>query len=118
MHISFLFRNCLEKRKNTSNAVERRRGRFRSKFGGVIEELISDLAVHFQCLVQVLDANGKRSPKTDHSVRKLQLSDTGVTDGISPKRTIAPRSFRFATTPPTRKTDDLSYSVFPTLVSK
>ena len=40
-----------------------------------VEEWISGLAVHLRCLTQVLDACGKRCPKTDHFDRQLQLSD-------------------------------------------
>ena len=63
------------------------------KFAGVIEELLSGLAAHFQYLALVLDTNGKRCPKTDHFVRQLQLSDTGVSGGIATKRNITPMSF-------------------------
>ena len=40
----------------------------------------------------VLDACGRRCLKTDHFVRQLQLSDTGVSGGIAPKRNITPMS--------------------------
>ena len=43
-------------------------GHLWSKFGGVIEELISGISVHFRYLAQVLDAYGKHCPKTDHFV--------------------------------------------------
>ena len=62
----------------------------------MIEELIRVIAVHFRNLAQVLDACGKRCPKTDHFVRQLQLSDTGVSGGIVPKCNITPCHFRVA----------------------
>ena len=58
------------------------------KFAGVIEELLSGLAAHFRYLAQVLDHCGRRCPKTDHFVQQLQLSDTGVSGGIAPKRNV------------------------------
>ena len=48
------------------NAIESKRRRLRSRFGGVIEELIRVIAVRFRYLAQVLDACSKRCPKTDH----------------------------------------------------
>ena len=56
----------------------------------MIEELIRVIAVHFRYMAQVLDAYGKRCPKTDHFVR---LSDTGVSGGIAPKCNVTPMSF-------------------------
>ena len=50
----------------------------RSTFGGVVEEQVSCLAVHFRYLAQVLEAYAKRCPKIDRFVRRLILSDTGV----------------------------------------
>ena len=44
-------------------------------------------------LARVLDGYGKHYLKTDHFVRQLQLSDSGVSGGISPKRSITPRSY-------------------------
>ena len=76
-----------------SNAAECKRGRLRSTFGGVVEEPVSCLAVHFRYLAQVLDAYGKRCPKIDRFVRRLQLSDTGVSGRLSPKRNVAQRSY-------------------------
>ena len=37
-----------EKERIKSNAVERKRGRLRSRFGGVVEQQIGILAVHFR----------------------------------------------------------------------
>ena len=86
----------------TLSDIDRQNGRIQAKlfsanevvctFGGMIEEQISGLAVHFRYLARVLDAYGKCYLKTDHCVRQLQLSDSGVSGRILPKRNIAPRS--------------------------
>ena len=46
-------------------------------------ELVSGLAIHFRCLAQALGAYRKHCPKNDHFVQQLQLSDTGVSGGVS-----------------------------------
>ena len=57
------------KRKAT---LERKRGRLRSRFGGVTEESISLLVVHFRYLDLFLNACGKRWPKFDLFARQAQ----------------------------------------------
>ena len=59
----------------------------------MVEEQVSCLAVHFRYLPQVLEAYGKRCTKIDRFVQRLQLSDTGVSGGISLKCNVAQRSF-------------------------
>jgi hypothetical protein len=75
---------------------------------------VSNLAGHFRYLAQLLDAYDKHCPKIDRFVRQLQFSDTGVSDGISQKRNIAPSSYSVckqyvggATS--SRQTDNRSY---------
>ena len=43
--------------------------------------------------ISILDAYGKRCPKIDRFVRRLQLSDIGVSGGISPNRNVTPRFY-------------------------
>ena len=61
-----------------------------STFGGMEEEGVNCLAVHFQYLPQVLDAYGF---KPNHFVQSLQLSDTGVSGKILPERNVTLESY-------------------------
>jgi hypothetical protein len=63
-------------RANTSNAAERKGGHLRSRFGGVLEEQVSNLAGHFRYLALLLDAYDKHFPKINGFVRQLQFSDS------------------------------------------